>query len=117
MLTKLAAVLQNVKHEFAPHRVVGPWIPLGEADHGRPRRNGAPRRAAPALGAARRAADLPRVANGLRHQPRLAQHPVERAPAAAHRGPRGCGLFPYATWSFAYGGAWAAADLGTPLGC
>src|SRR5277367_1796085 len=112
MATKLALVLQNVKHAFAPHRIVGPWIALGAADHGRPRRARAPRRAAPALGAARWAADLQGVANGLRHQPRLAQHPVEGATGATHRGSWGCGLFPYAARPFADGSARAAARLG-----
>src|SRR6202046_3243946 len=112
MATKLAVVLQNVKHASAPHRIVGPWIALGAADHGGPRRARAPRRTAPALGAARRALDLPRVANGLRHQPRLAQHPVEGAAGATHRGSRGCGLFSYATWPIPDGSARAAAALG-----
>src|SRR5271156_406602 len=116
MATKLALVLQNVKHAFASHRIVGPWIALGAADHGRPRRARAPRRTAPALGAARWAADFPRVANGLRHQPRLAQHPVEGATGATYRGSWGCGLFPYAARLFADGSARAAADLGAPLG-
>src|ERR1700684_4476745 len=116
MVTKLAAVLQNVKHAFAPRRISGPWIAFRAPDHGRPRRARAPRRTAPALGAARWAADLPRVANGLRHQPRLTPHPVEGDTGATHRGSRGCGLFPYATWPIADGSARAAADLGTPLG-
>src|SRR5271156_3895132 len=116
MATKLALVLQNVKHAFASHRIVGPWIALGAADHGRPRRARAPRRTAPALGAARWAADFPGVANGLRHQPRLAQHPVEGATRATHRESRGCGLFPYATGPFPDGGARAAAELGARLG-
>src|ERR1700722_7059027 len=105
MAPKLAAVLQNVKHAFAPHRIVGPWIALGAADHGRPRRARAPRRTAPALGAARGAAALSRGANGLRHRPRRAQRPVEGATAATHRGPRRCGLFPYAARPFADGSA------------
>src|SRR5271170_8241039 len=117
MVTKVAPVLQNVKHEFAPHRIVGPRIALGAADHGGPRRSRASRRAAPALGAAPWAADVPGVANGLRHQPRVAQHPVEGAAAAAHRGSWGRRLFPDATWPFADGGTSTAADLGAPLGC
>src|SRR5947209_8973594 len=117
MALKLASVLQNVKHEFAPHRIIGPWIAVRAAADGGPRRAWATRRTAPALGAARWAADLPGVAKGLRHQPRLAQHPVEGATAATHRGSWRRGLFPYATWLFADGGACAAADLGTPLGC
>src|SRR6202000_3512029 len=103
MTTKLATVLQNVKHAAAPDRIIGPWIAFRAPTDGGPRRAWAPRRTAPALGAARRGADLPGVANGLRQQSRLAQHPVEGAPAAAHRGPRRCGLFPYATWPIADG--------------
>src|SRR5271167_4597243 len=98
MVATLARVLQNVKREYASHRSIGPRIPLGAADHGGPRRAGAPWRFAAALGVAQWVADLPGVASRLRHQPRLAEHPVEGAPAAAHRGPRGCGLFPDATW-------------------
>src|ERR1700753_4093756 len=116
MVTKVALVLQNVKHEFAPHRFVGPRIALGAADHGGPRHARSSRRAASALGAAQRAADLPGVASGLRHQPRVTQHPVEGAAAAAYRGSWGRWLFPDATWPFADGGTRAAADLGAPLG-
>ena len=116
MATKLALVLQNVKHEFTWHRIVGPWIAFGAADHGGPRRARAPRGTAPALGAARWAADLPGLANRLRHQSRLAEYAVERAPAVAHRGSRGCGLFPYTTWLFADGSTRAAAELGARLG-
>src|ERR1700761_500750 len=116
MTTKLAAVLQNVKHAVAPDRIIGPWIAFRAPTDGGPRRAWAPRRTAPALGAARRGADLPGVANCLRHQSRLAQHPVEGAPAATHRGPRRRRLFPDGTWPFTDGGACAAADLGTPLG-
>ena len=29
MATKLALVLQNIKHAFAPHRIVGPWMASG----------------------------------------------------------------------------------------
>src|SRR5271168_4231831 len=105
MVTKVAPVLQNVKHEFAPHRIIGPRIALRAADHGGPRRARASRCTAPALGAARRAADLPGVANGLRHQSRLAQHPVEGATSTTYRGPWESGLFPYTTWLFADGGA------------
>src|SRR5271167_3342788 len=116
MPTKLALVLQNVKHELTWHRITGPWIALGAADHGGPRRARAPWRAAPALGAARWAADLPCVADRLRHQSRLTQHPLEGATGATHRGSWGCGLFPYTTWLFADGSARAAAGLGAPLG-
>src|SRR6201992_4402075 len=100
MATKLATVLQNVKHAVAPDRIIGPWIALGAPTDGGPRRAWAPRRTARALGAARRAADLPGVANGLRHQPRLAQHPGEGAPAAAHRGPWRRRLFPVGNLPF-----------------
>src|ERR1700744_557623 len=108
MVTKVALVLQNVKHEFAPHRFVGPRLPLGADGHGGPRRAGSPRRSAAAVGAAQWAAYFPGTANGLRHQPRVAQHPVEGAAAVVHRGSRIRGLFAYRTWPFADDSALAA---------
>src|ERR1700740_3533131 len=100
MVVTVALVLQNVKHEFAQHRFVGPRLPLGAGDYGGPRRAGSPRRSAAAVGAAQWAADFPGTANGLRHQPRVAQHPVEGAAAVVHRGSLSRGLFPYRTWPF-----------------